>query len=107
MINRGLFARRDTSSVTAESIRPLMKWTYVWMIVGLLVTAAVATSSGTITLLTDNPTLFIVAIIGEFALVIGLSLTISRLSPSLAAILFIVYAALTGFTLSILIQMVY
>ena len=38
----GLFAKRDISAIQYESIRPLIKWTYAWMFVGLLVTTVIA-----------------------------------------------------------------
>ena len=41
------------------------------------------------------------ALIAEFVLVIAISWAINRLSPTVAALLFLVYAALNGFTLSI------
>ncbi|HVU10293.1 MAG TPA: Bax inhibitor-1 family protein, partial [Phototrophicaceae bacterium] len=101
--SQGLFAQRDTSALTSTEIRPLLKWTYVWMIVGLIVTAVVASSSVTINLAYTQPELFIVAIIAELVFVFALSLGISRMSPAIAAICFLIYSALNGFTLSLLV----
>ncbi len=101
--SQGLFAQRDTSALTSTEIRPLMRWTYVWMLVGLIVTAVVASSSFTINLAINDPEIFIVAIIAELVFVFALSLGISRMSPAVAAICFLIYSALNGFTLSLLI----
>lgn len=102
----GLFAKRDTSAITYDAVRPLIKWTYVWMIVGLVVTAIVAhftlTSNVLMNMLMEgNVGILYGALIAEFVLVIALSWAINRLSPPIAALLFLVYAALNGFTLSI------
>jgi uncharacterized protein len=51
----------------------------------------------------NNPGLLWGALIGELVLVFVLSLAINRLSPAVASIMFVVYAALNGFTLSLLI----
>jgi len=101
----GLFAKRDTSSISYASIQPLIKWTYVWMFVGLVITTIVAAFTDTTTMLMTNPGIFFGAIIGEFVLVIALSWAISRLSPTVAALMFIVYAALNGLTLSLIVHL--
>lgn len=102
MESPGLFSKRDISAITSESVRPLLKWTYLWMIVGLIVTGVVAMSVNVEQVFAGASSgLFIGAIIGEFVLVIALSWAISRLSPTVAALMFLVYAALNGFTLSL------
>jgi FtsH-binding integral membrane protein len=102
----GLFSKRDTSAITYDAVRPLIKWTYVWMIVGLVVTAIVShftlTSNVLMNMLVEgNVGILYGALIAEFVLVIALSWAINKLSPPIAALLFLVYAALNGFTLSI------
>lgn len=102
----GLFSKRDTSAITYDAVRPLIKWTYVWMIVGLVVTAIVAhftlTSNVLMNMLMEgNVGILYGALIGQFVLVIALSWAINKLSPPIAAVMFLVYAALNGFTLSI------
>ena len=103
MESPGLFSKRDISAVTSEAVRPLLRWTYLWMIVGLVVTGVVALSINVEQVFTGPSAsgLFLGAVIGEFVLVIALSWAISRLSPAVAAIMFLVYAALNGFTLSL------
>lgn len=101
MATQGLFAKRDTSNISYASIRPLIKWTYVWMFIGLIITSVIAATTNAPALLVANPGIMIGALIGELVLVFALSLFISRLSPTVAAIMFVVYAALNGLTLSL------
>lgn len=101
----GLFSKRDVSSISYDAVRPLVKWTYTWMIVGLLMTAAVSYATLNTPGLMEsifNSGLIFVALIGEFVLVIALSWAIARLSPMVAAIMFLVYAALNGLVLSVI-----
>ena len=75
---------------------------YAWMAAGLAVTAVVAwytASSPALTQLLHGPLIF-VAIIAEFGLVFAISGAINRLSATTATVLFIIFAALNGFTLS-------
>ena len=104
MAASGLFAKRDTSNITYEGVQPLIKWTYLWMFVGLVITTIVAVFTDTTTLFLQNPGILIGAFIGELVLVIALSWAINRLSPAVAAIMFVVYAALNGLTLSLVVQ---
>lgn len=104
MAASGLFTKRDTSAIQYESVRPLIKWTYAWMFIGLVITSVVASLTDSATLLIENPGLLIGAFIGEIVLVIALSWAINRLSPTVAALLFIGYAALNGLTLSLIVH---
>ncbi|MEP7290749.1 MAG: Bax inhibitor-1/YccA family protein [Chloroflexota bacterium] len=101
---QGLFAKRDTSAITYDAVRPLIKWTYAWMFVGLVITSVIAAFSDTSAFLIQNPGILIGAFIGEIALVIALSWAINRISPAVASIMFIVYAALNGLTLSLIVH---
>lgn len=86
-------------------IRPLMRLVYMWMTVGLLVTAFIAMMvSGNEALLSLvlNPVVLIGSIIGQLALVVAINAGIRRMSPNLAGILFFVYAGLNGFVFSII-----
>jgi FtsH-binding integral membrane protein len=95
----------DSPSLRVE-IQPLLRLVYMWMGFGLLVTSFVAVfvaSSSTLTnMLLDNPALLFIALIAEVGLVIAISAGIKRFSANTAATLFFVYAALTGFTLSLI-----
>ena len=86
-------------------VRPLMRQVYMWMALGLLVTtgASILTLSVPALLrLALNPLVLIGAIIGELVLVIALSRAIMRMSTQMAIGGFVVYAALNGFTLSMI-----
>lgn len=81
---------------------------FFWMFAGLLLTAAVAA------LVQFNPTIlrfvannFLVIIIAQFALVLGIQFGIRRISASLALGLFFVYAASIGFTTMAIVLQVY
>src|SRR4051812_45673805 len=73
---------------------------FAWMFGGLLVTAAAAAAIGAsdslLTDITENPILLIVLFGAQIGLVIWLSAGIQRMSPGLAAAVFLVYAALNG-----------
>jgi FtsH-binding integral membrane protein len=101
MMNQG--ALGASTEVVGIEIRPLLRRVYFWMTVGVLLTAIVALLTVTTPALTGllaNPVVVWLALIGEFALVIVLSAAIRRLSPAAAALLFVIYAALLGFSLS-------
>jgi FtsH-binding integral membrane protein len=104
MATEGIFAKRDTSGITYDAVRPLIKWTYVWMFVGLAITSVIALATDAQAIFINNPGLLIGALIAELVLVFALSLAINRLSPTVASIMFVVYAALNGFTLSLVVQ---
>jgi len=83
-------------------LQSTMRQVYNWMGLGTLLTAVVAyvTVNTSLVNLEVNPAIFIVALIAEFGMVMGLSLGFNRLSSGMAAALFFAYAALNGFTLS-------
>ncbi len=76
---------------------------FVWMFLALLVSAATAfmtlANQGALQLVAND---FIVLIIAEFAMVIGLSAAINRLSSTVAVLMLFVYAALNGATFAII-----
>lgn len=93
------------NGASAVETRPLMRFVYMWMTLGLLVTAAVAwvvPNTPALLELVMNRAVFFGAIIVELALVIGLSWGLNRMSANLAGMLFFVYAAVNGFTLSVI-----
>ncbi len=86
-------------------VRPLMRMVYMWMTLGLLISGVVAVAISSTPSLADmlyNPAIMFGAIIGELVLVMVLSFALRRLSPTLAAVLFVGYALLNGLTLSII-----
>lgn len=84
----------------------VMRGVYGWMGGGLAVTALVALfTAATPTLLQailGNRILFYALIFGELGLVVSISGAINRISASTASLLFLVYAALNGLTMSTL-----
>jgi FtsH-binding integral membrane protein len=88
-----------------ETFAAVLRRVYVWMTLGLLVTAGTAafvSVSPLFQILAGQPLIFFVLMIAEIGLVIGLSWGINRLSPGLATFLFLAYAALNGLTFSVL-----
>jgi FtsH-binding integral membrane protein len=81
----------------------IMRQVYIWMFLGMLLTTVVAfvTVSTSLINLASNPIILLVAIVAEFGVVLGISAGFKRLSSGAATALFFVYAALNGFTLSI------
>lgn len=79
---------------------------YNWMGLGLALTAVVAmgvaSTPAALQLILGNPWLFFGLIIAELGLVITLSAALGRLSATTATLLFFVYAALNGLTLSVI-----
>jgi uncharacterized protein len=89
------------AAVQSEFIRRV----YNWMGLGLALTALVAyytaASPAMTSFIFGNQLVFFALIIGQLGLVIGLSAAIDRLEPKTATLLFVLYAGLTGLTLSV------
>jgi FtsH-binding integral membrane protein len=86
-------------------VRPLMRMVYMWMTLGLVISGVVAyyvSHSSVMDSLLASPGILFGAIIGELALVLVLSFALRRLSPTVAAVMFIAYALLNGLTLSLI-----
>jgi FtsH-binding integral membrane protein len=85
--------------------RRFMMAVYRWMTLGLAVTAlvaySVATSEAALRLVIGNRFVFFGLIIVEFGLVIAISAAMNRLSAPVAGGLFLLYSALNGATLSV------
>ncbi|MEI6089330.1 MAG: Bax inhibitor-1/YccA family protein [bacterium] len=80
-----------------------MSKVYSWMLAGLLVTAAATyftTTSGLLRIVYTNSILLILLLISEFGLVIYLSARIQTMKVGTAIGSFLLYAGLTGVTLS-------
>ena len=98
--------RMTLATVTQEQSRQFFKWVYGWMAAGLVVTTAVAFLTVNTELLYNllmNPIVLIIAMFAQIGLVIGLGAAIQKLSPATAAAMFLIYSALTGFTLSLIV----
>src|SRR5512143_1584299 len=92
-------------TIGADRVTAFLRKVYGWMFVGLAVTAGVAfTIAGSPALVSrifGNPILFLVLIVAELGLVVALSARVDRMAPRTAAVLFLVYSALNGATLSV------
>ena len=88
----------------SQAFPVLMRKVYVWMTLALAITGltayGVATSPGLMQAIYTNPILFWGLIIAEFALVIGVSAAINRLSLGTATFMFVLYSVINGALLS-------
>ncbi len=90
----------------AEGLRLAMRRVYLWMAIGLFVTAGVAltvvSSEPLLRLVLLNRAVFFGLLIGELVVVLALSALMNRMSPAMAALVFFFYAALNGATMSVI-----
>lgn len=98
--NDWAFDKPKNMPLTNIQLRPIMRNVYGWMTMGLLVTAFLAVILANSGIVLSQP-IFLVAIVAQFAVVIGLQWAINKISATVAGMLFFVYAALTGVTFSI------
>lgn len=104
------FELKEYSSVNerawevSQAFPVLMRKVYVWMSLALAITGftayGVATSPGLMQAIYANQFFFWGLIIAEFALVIGVSAAINRLSLATATLMFILYSVINGALLS-------
>jgi len=97
--------RYKTEYGAVTTVQPgVMRGVYGWMGGGLALTALVSLLTVSTPALLDtilgNRILFYALMLGELGLVIGISGAINRISASTASMLFLVYAALNGVTMS-------
>jgi uncharacterized protein len=94
------------NTVASESVvRSFMGRTYSWMTAGLVLTAIIAfltTNNESAQQWARNSSLLL--IIAQFGLVMFLSFAIQRINSLVAGVLFMVYAAVTGVTFSLILQ---
>ncbi len=95
-----------TDSRTAQVVSTYMSKVYLWMTAGVLLTGAVAMGVAgnqdlLYTILT-NKILFYGLIIAQFGLVIFLGAGMNKMNALVATLMFLLYAALNGMTLSVL-----
>jgi uncharacterized protein len=92
-----------TSAIAAENAR-FMSRVYGWMTGGLLVTGLVAWNvagdPALVQTIFGNRMLFWALIIAQLGAVAALSFLINKISGAMATVIYILYAALTGLTLS-------
>lgn len=98
--------RASLATVSEEQSRQFFKWVYGWMAAGLVVTtvmAFVTINAAPMRALLQQPMVVIGAMIAQIVLVIALGGFIRKMSPAAAAVTFLAYSALTGFTLSLIV----
>lgn len=102
-----MFQQHPTDVVTpsrTEVVNAFMRGVYLWMAIGLGVTAALAfatlNSQTMVNLVFGSSGVYMGLIIAELALVFVLSASIHKLSGFAATSLFLLYSALNGVTLS-------
>ncbi len=90
--------------IPSIALQPLLRQVYMWMTLAMLVTTASAVLISTVALdlLIANPMLVMGAIILQLGLVLGLSWGMQRMSVGLAQLLFFLYAASVGVTISLI-----
>ena len=94
-----------TTTAGVQAGNAILRGVYNWMTLGLGLTALVAygvsTSQAMLQLIFGNQLIFFGLIIAELVLVFTLASRITKLAPSTAAGLFLLYSALNGATLSV------
>jgi FtsH-binding integral membrane protein len=88
----------------AQRVGTFLRAVYGWMFAGLAITAVtasfIAASPSLVVSIATNRPVFWGLMIAQLGIVFVLSARVQRLAPSTASLLFIVYSALTGVTLS-------
>ena len=89
---------------TGERVGTFLRAVYGWMCAGLAITAVtaslIAASPSLVVSIATNRPLFWGLMIAQLGIVFVLSARVQRMAPATASLLFIVYSALTGVTLS-------
>lgn len=95
---------RDRELEMSLAFPVLMRKVYLWMTLALAITGFtayyVATNETLLTTLYTNQILFWGLVIGELALVFGLSAAINKLSLTTATLMFVLYSVVNGATMS-------
>ena len=103
--DRGSYVRSTTGSA-ATTFSGVMTRVYLWMTAALMLTAGTAFftagSPALLQLIFGNSASIWILFILELGLVMGVSAGISRLSPTTATALFLLYSVVNGLTLSVI-----
>lgn len=103
--------QRDSQNATlsgsrSSALSAFMSRVYGWMMLGILVTGAVAMQVGSnpelVARIFGNTVFFIALIVVQLGSVVYLSAMINRISAAAAGITFMMYSALTGLTFSMI-----
>ena len=103
--DRGSYVR-STTSTGATTFSGIMSRVYLWMTAALLLTAGTAfftaSSPAMLSLIFGNSAAVWILFLVELGLVMGVSAGITRLSPTTATALFLIYSVVNGLTLSVI-----
>ena len=105
-LNYGLSGSRsrEREFEISEAFPILMRKVYTWMTLAMIITGFtacyVATSPALMGLIFANKVVFWGLLIAEFALVVGVTAAINRLSLTMATLMFVLYSIVNGATLS-------
>lgn len=102
----GIQGAYETETAARERVTAFLRGVYGWMCLGLAVTAGVAVavsgSEGAVQALIANRLVFFGLMIAELGLVFYLSARVESLAAGTASALFLLYSALNGVTLSLI-----
>lgn len=91
-------------STISDATKSFFSKVYGWMFIGLAVTGVAsyftATNQMLYNLILGDPSIYIILIIFELVLVLVLSFLLKKMSPTLAFIMFLLFALVNGLTLS-------
>lgn len=96
-------AKTQDFAPAITDVRPIIRWTYLWMLLGLLVSSGVAivtASSTTLLMISVNPLVGIVSLVATFGLLIFMHRGLATRSVSATSTMFFLFCALMGFSLA-------
>lgn len=101
--------QQNTLPVPSVEINTILKYTYIWMALGMVTTAGFAYFTATIPALEalrSSSVALILSFVLLFGSVIALSVGMTQrwMTPGIAAALFLTFAAIEGFSLSLILQ---
>ncbi len=102
----------EAGTYPAEVARPesgFLQRVFMWMFLGLLVTAGAAAAIGSsdemLTTMTESPGILLGVFAAQLGLVFFISFRINSLSPTTATVLFLIYAATVGVTFAFVFEL--
>ena len=105
-MNDSSLSMLQSPELVAETQRNFIRKVFGWMTLGLFITTVgsfiMVFNPALMNAMMARPWTFIILLFAELGLVVFLSAAINRLSPAMAGVSFIVYAALNGITLSVI-----
>ena len=105
-MNDSSLSMLQSPELVAETQRNFIRKVFGWMTLGLFITTVgsfmMLFNPALMNAMMARPWTFIILLFAELGLVVFLSAAINRLSPALAGVSFIIYAALNGVTLSVI-----